>query len=316
MTDKKRYRPMHKTKMKLRYLLLGALLGLLILWLIAYARSGSPYSLMETISVKEKSDGSYELKQQKVPYTVKVNFGHALLDEAQREKKLIIYSQKATVPYQIEKEGLFGWSVYSQTKSMIFHGVGTYSVDLAQIGDKDIIFDSASQTLQIHIPEPVLSVEYLPEETEFFNTSNGILRFGEMQLTPEMMTELETLAKEKLRKSIEEDQDYLETARKFAALSVKEIFEPVLRKQINAALEEANDQFAIPPYYTIQVLVGDEKEEGAEGTEGTMKIEETKGSEESEESIGSEETGETADSSEEPTEDSESGKSGSRQTTE
>ena len=110
--------------------------------------------------------------------------------------------------------------------------------------------------MQIHIPEPVLSVEYLPEETEFLNTSNGILRFGEMQLTPEMMTELEALAKKELRKSIEEDSDSMETARKFAALSVKEIFEPVLKKQIDAALEEANDQFAIPPYYTIQVLVG------------------------------------------------------------
>ena len=53
----------------------------------------------------------------------------------------------------------------------------------------------------------------------------------------------------------------METARKFAALSVKEIFEPVLKKQIDAALEEADDQYAIPPYYTIQVLVDGKDED-------------------------------------------------------
>ncbi len=244
-----------KTILRFKQLLLGVLLGVILLWIISYAMSGSPYSLMEALTVKKNGDNSYDLRQKKVPYTVKVDFGHVLLDEAQREKKLIIYSQKTAVPVQAKKKGLFSLPVFSQNKSILFHGVGTYSVDLAEITESDFSFDPSGQILQIHIPEPVLSVEYLPEETEFLNTSNGILRFGEMQLTPEMMTELEALAKEELRKSIEEDSDSMETARKFAVLSVKEIFEPVLKKQIDAALEEADDQYAIPPYYTIQVLV-------------------------------------------------------------
>ena len=260
MTKKRNGWAEGKTIMRFKQLLLGAILGVLALWIISYAMTGSPYSLMEAITVKKNGDGSYDLRQKKVPYTVNVDFGSVLLDEAQREKKLIIYSQKTAVPVQAEKKGLFSLPVFSQNKSILFHGVGTYTVDLAEITEEDLSVDSSNQTLIIHIPEPVLSVEYLPEETEFLNTSNGILRFGEMQLTPEMMSELEALAKKELQKSIEEDPDSMETARKFAALSVKEVFEPVLKKQIEAALEEANDQFAIPPYYTIQVLV-DSKEE-------------------------------------------------------
>ena len=256
MTKNRRGLTEGKTLLRLRQLFLGALLGVIILWIISYAMTGSPYSLMEAITVEKRGDKSYSLRQKEVPYTVNVDFGHVLLDEAQREKKLIIYSQKTAVPVQAKKEGLFSLPVFAQNKSILFHGVGTYSVDLAEISESDLFFDQSGQILQIHIPEPVLSVEYLPEETEFLNTSNGILRFGEMQLTPEMMAELESLAKKELQKSIEEDPDSRETARKFAALSVKEIFEPVLKKQIDAALEEANDQFAIPPYYTIQVLVG------------------------------------------------------------
>ncbi len=138
---------------------------------------------------------------------------------------------------------------------MLFHGIATYSVDLAQIKESDIVVDSDAHIIEIHIPEPVLAVEYLPEQTEFLNTSNGILRFGEMEITPEMMTELETVAKQKLKEAITADTSSMETAKKYAALSVKEIFEPVLKKQIDDALNAANDEFAIPPYYSISVIV-------------------------------------------------------------
>lgn len=245
-----------KKRVALVSLIMGLVLGLLIPWAISYAVSGTPYKLFEIMTVKEEDDGTRTLIQQEVPYTVHVNFGDILLNEAQREKKLIIFRQNAAVPIQAEKEGLFGWGVYSQAKSMLFHGVGTYSVDLAEIKDTDIIVDSKTQVIEIHIPDPVLSVEYLPEETEFLNTTNGILRFGEMEITPEMMTELETVVKEKLRETIEADVSSIDTARRFAALSVKEIFEPVLRKQIESAVLAENSVFAIAPSYSIHVVVG------------------------------------------------------------
>ena len=264
MTNRKHKWTKPKKKVAVWSMTIGIIIGLCIPWIATYATSGDPYKLFEVISVKKNDDGSNTIVQQNVPYTVKVDFGDILLDQAQKEKKLIIYRQNAAVPVQAEKDGLFGWGIYSQAKSMLFHGVGTYSVDLAEIKDTDIIVDSETQIIEIHIPEPDLSIEYLPEETEFLNTTNGILRFGEMEVTPEMMTELETLVKERLRERIEADTSSIETARRFAALSVKEIFEPVLKKQIDSAVSAENSDYAIAPYYSIRVIVGNNDKEEIE----------------------------------------------------
>ncbi|MBR0342500.1 MAG: DUF4230 domain-containing protein [Oscillospiraceae bacterium] len=245
-----------KKRLAAKALCAGITLGVLILWIVSFARSGNPYNLFQVITEKKNNDGSVDITQENVPYTLQVEFGDVILDEAQREKKLIVLTQKGTVPVQAEKKGLFKWKVFSQTKYMLFHGVGSYSVDLAKVKDTDIIVDAKNQVIEIHIPDPVLSVEYIPEDTEFLDSSNGILRFGEMEITPEMMTALETTGKEALRENFEKDESSMDTARKYAALSVKEIFEPVLKKQIDSAVEEANDQYAIPPYYSIKVIVG------------------------------------------------------------
>ena len=262
MTKRRWTKP--KKRIAIWSLLLGLFIGLFIPWAASFAVSGNPYKLFDVMFVKNVDDNTRSFIQQNVPYTVNVDFGEVLLDQAQREKKLIIYKQNAAVPLQAEKEGLFGWDIYSQAKSMLFHGVGTYSVDLAEIKDSDIIVDSEAQVIEIHIPEPVLFVEYLPEETEFLNTTNGILRFGEMEITPEMMTELETVVKQRLRENIESDASSIDTARRFAALSVKEIFEPVLRKQIESAVRAENNEFAVAPYYSIHVVVGNDVESETE----------------------------------------------------
>lgn len=246
-----------KKKLIIRSFVLGLFIGLLIPWVIAFATSGNPYTIFNVLGIRREGD-SFVMAQKGVPYVVKVDCSNILLDEAQREKRLIIYSQSVSGAFKTEKEGLFGLPIYAQVKSMILHGVGTFSVDLAEIKESDILVDPDKMVIEIHIPEPVLSVEYLPEQTEFLNTSNGILRFGEMEVTPEMMTGLEAEAKEKLRETIEADETALDTARRFAALSVKEIFEPVLRKQIESIVAKEDNVLAIAPHYSISVKVGQE----------------------------------------------------------
>ena len=76
-----------------------------------------------------------------------------------------------------------------------------------------------------------------------------------MELTPEMMTEIETIAKSKLQNKMEADNSMMETAEKFAKLSVKELYEPIIRSKEDAAYEEADDENAIPVHYSVDVVI-------------------------------------------------------------
>jgi len=203
----------------------------------------------------DEGNGATRIAQQKVPYVVEVDFTPVLLGESQIEKKLVIMTQKATAAEIAEKPGLWSIPAFKQTKAINFHGEGTYSVDLSSLSNEDFVVNNDKKEITIYIPEPQLSVKLLPEETEFFNSSNGILRFGEMQLTPEMMATLETQGIDRITETLNADLNAWETAEKFAKLSVKEIYEPLVTAQIDTAVQNAEDEFAIPAYYTIAVEI-------------------------------------------------------------
>ena len=223
--------------------------------------NSTPYTADDVVDVEtleafdETGTGSIEIAQQMVPYVVDVDFSPVLLKEAQLEKKLIIMTQKATASEIATKAGLFSLPVFKQTKAIIFHGEGTYFVDLSTMSSDDFVIDNDEKTIHIYISKPELSVKLLPDETEFFDSSNGTLRFGQMEITPEIMTTLESQGIQSITKTLESDSSTWETARKFAILSVKEIYEPLIVAQVDAAVQNAADNYAIPAYYTITVEI-------------------------------------------------------------
>lgn len=209
------------------------------------------------VPIDDSGAGAANIVQQKIPYSVVVDFYPVLLKEAQRENKLLIMTQKATASQTAKKSGLFNLPIFKQTKAIIFHGEGSYFVDLSSLSNEDFTVDDVEKTITITIPKPELSVNLLPEETEFFDSSNGMLRFGEMEITPEAMTTLETQGIERIFEIMDSDTDGWETAIKFAKLSVKEIFEPIVASVEDEAFENADDEYAVPAHYAIVVKVKD-----------------------------------------------------------
>ena len=76
-----------------------------------------------------------------------------------------------------------------------------------------------------------------------------------MKVTPENMTSSQTEGKERITEVLESDEKAWDTAIKFAKLSVKEIYEPIVAAQIELALQNAADEYAIPVYYKIIVEI-------------------------------------------------------------
>lgn len=259
MAEGKKKRKKNRKGSLMKGFVSGLVLGLILPAVAAGVATKNPLSLVELVTSRDSGDDTV-IEEKKVPYTLNARFSQAVLAEAKRDKDLIVYTQKAAVPVEASKAGLFGWDVYKQSKYLLFHGVARYFINFAEISDEDIAVDENTKTIDIYIPEPELSVEFLPEETEFLNTSNGILRFGEMQITPEMMTELESKGKEKIRQSVEGDPSLIETAETYAKLSVKEIIEPLLKKQINADAQNLSENSESPQYYSINVVIKDTAE--------------------------------------------------------
>lgn len=239
---------------------------LVIIMMVAFALAGDYFNILsklgssshtadEVLTVKSNNNDTLELQQENVPYTLEVEIGPVLLQEAQQEKKLIIMTQKASASQIAKKGGLFGIPIFKQTKAIVFYGEGTFFVDLSSLTSDDFVIDKEEKTITIYIPKPQFTVKLLPNETEFFDSSNGMLRFGEMEITPEYMSKLESEGIERISQTLSSDSNTLATAEKFAKLSVKELFEPLVKAQIDAALENAEDDFAIPPQYTIIVEI-------------------------------------------------------------
>ena len=182
-------------------------------------------------------------------------YGPTLLQEAQHEQKLIIMTRKASVPVVAQNDGLWKLPVFKQTKAIIFYGEGEFFVDLSSLSNDDFVIDNQEKTITIYIPKPQFSIKLLPDETEFFDSSNGILRFGEMRIAPETMMTLESEGIDKLTEAMEADSSTWEAAERFAKLSVKELYEPLIKAQVDAAVQNAEDEFAIPPQYTINVEI-------------------------------------------------------------
>ena len=166
-------------------------------------------------------------------------------------------SQKAVAPQIAKKDGLWSLPVFKQTQAILFYGEVTYTVDLSSMSPDDFVVDNNNKTITITIPKPQLSVKFLPDETESFDSSNGILRFGKMETTSEMRTELEKQGLQQITEAFESDEKILDTAERFAKLSVKELYEPLIMAQVDAAVKNANDEFAIPAYYSISVEIKD-----------------------------------------------------------
>ena len=76
-----------------------------------------------------------------------------------------------------------------------------------------------------------------------------------MDITPEMNAQLETSAKELLYESVSKDDTASKEAEKFAELSIQEIFEPIIVAAVDAAVSEAADPYAVPVYYTVNVII-------------------------------------------------------------
>jgi hypothetical protein len=109
-----------------------------------------------------------------------------------------------------------------------YNGKAIYTVDLSGLSADDITLDEETKTVTMKVPAPVLEPINIPSESiQFGEVEKQAFAFGDIKLTPEQQAEVETQAKERMLKKLEEE-NVIEDAKKAAEHSIWEIFQPMI----------------------------------------------------------------------------------------
>lgn len=158
------------------------------------------------------------------------DFAEAVLGKDEELKKLEVYSREVSDVTTITQAGLFKIKAFSKYQLITFNGKAVYTVDLSGLKKSDITLDEETKTVTMTVPTPVLEPINIPSENiQFGDVEKEALAFGNIKLTPEQQAEVETQAKDRILKKLEEE-NAIEDAKVAAQHSIWEIFQPVIAK--------------------------------------------------------------------------------------
>ena len=157
------------------------------------------------------------------------DFEEAVLGDSGRLQKLEVYQQEVSDVSQITDTGLLNWGVFTKNQLITYNGTVVYTVDLSTLRKGDIIVDDENMTITLRIPHAVQEEINIPEDQiQFGDTTKGLLAFGDIKMTAEQAAQVQSEARKKMQQKLDDDK-VIETADRFAKLSVWEMYTPIIK---------------------------------------------------------------------------------------
>lgn len=128
-----------------------------------------------------------------------------LINQIQQKQELIPLEIELTEKVTID----FSWGnmdVFKMFQSIYFTGTGIYVIDLSKLYVQNISVDDDKNTISLILPRPFVKIISIDEQKTIYETpQKGLLRFGEIKMTPAefqiMMSTAKTKMTEKLNSS-------------------------------------------------------------------------------------------------------------------
>lgn len=222
------------TKANFKNIIINNLPTLLIIALLALLIVPKIYNLNNTFKSIFSTDAPIEdhdltLENNSIfGYTV-ADFEEAILGDSNKLKKLEVYSQEVSDVATLTDTGLFNLSVFTKSKMITYNGTVVYTVDLSTLTKNDIKFNEEDKIITLTIPHATQEEINIPEDKiEFADTEKGLLAFGELNLTAEQIMKVQAEARTKMQEKLD-SSNVLETADRFAKLSVWELYSPIIK---------------------------------------------------------------------------------------
>lgn len=158
------------------------------------------------------------------------DFQEAILGDSEQLKKLEVYTIEVSEAVNLVDTGLANLKVFSKTQLLTYKGIATYTVDLGQLSKDDISLDEEKMTVHLRIPHAVQeTININEDDIEFGDVDRGVLGFGKISTTPEENKEVVAEARNKMEEKLEKEGT-INTADRFAKMSVWEIYQPIIDK--------------------------------------------------------------------------------------
>lgn len=116
--------------------------------------------------------------------------------------------------------------IFKKVISINFYGTGIYTINLSQISKENVLIQPA-KTITINVPKPKVKSITLNEDKTTFKTEKGLLRFGEVKITPAENQILKKKAKEKMIDQLNE-KTLIKTASLNTEKTIKKSLESIL----------------------------------------------------------------------------------------
>lgn len=156
------------------------------------------------------------------------DFKEPILGEAKKQKTLVVYTRDVTVESELSQSFL-DLDIFKKSQYVRSFGTGHFAIDLASFDEGGITVDTEAKTVTVKLPPAYLYLsEYDVTKTEYSDTENGFLSFGDISLSPEQQNEFERGVANSIKSALDtkENLTAADAAAKEAAVN---IFSPIVQ---------------------------------------------------------------------------------------
>lgn len=134
----------------------------------------------------------------------------ALINELKEQNQII--PMETELKEEVTINNSFGTlSIFKKLQTIEFFGKGLYSIDLSTLKSNKISIDRLSKKITFDVDKPIIKNVSIDEEKTIYHSPDlGVLRFGEVNLSPEEYDILLTEVKSKMRSKMLYDDVYAE----------------------------------------------------------------------------------------------------------
>ena len=167
--------------------------------------------------------------------TFKIISEESLLKEIKNVNKIIPLEVELSKIITIDKS----WGnleVFQKFKRIKFFANCSYSIDLSNLTTNDINIDSKKNELSINFPNPqIFSINIDKEKTVYEDSSNGLLRFGEIKLTSEEFNIIQNEVQKSFEETMKDDEIY-EKVLSDSKVSIENLLNQITDKKMSISI--------------------------------------------------------------------------------
>lgn len=166
---------------------------------------------------------------------IKISTKDSIIDKIHNTNKIIPLELELSQSVIIDNS----WGdldILKKYKNITYFAVCSYMIDLSKISTNDISINNTSKTISITVPNPTIYlIDFDYDKTQYEESINGLLRFGNISIPPEDSIRIENDVKIKLKEKMLEDSLYSKST-KASKESISNLLRQILGQDFNVSV--------------------------------------------------------------------------------